>query len=199
MGGTDGGTPGADGRYSVPQVARILGLSERAVRKRIEAGTLDGVRQGEGPWRVALVLGAAPVGGTGGGTAGGTGAVSAASVAEPVEASPQVTPAAIERAVLRTSAQYMGDLRTVLAEVGQVYAGQLAAQRETIAELRRRAEAAETEREALRDELGRLRGAPAMAVPPGAAVMPAAAAGDVPSAAGLWQRLRRLLPGVAGA
>jgi len=90
--------------------------------------------------------------------------------AEPIEAAYRVTPAEIEQAVSRTSAQYMGDLRTMLAEVGKVYEGQLAAKDaaleakdqalaiqtaalgakdETIAELRRRAEAVETERAAL--------------------------------------------------
>ena len=75
-----------------------------------------------------------------------------------------MTPAAIEQAVSRTGAQYLGDLRTMLAEVGKVYAGQLAAKDAalaakdepivtkdhalaahvlTIAELRRRAEVAE--------------------------------------------------------
>ncbi len=79
--------------------------------------------------------------------------------AEPIEAAYRVTPAEIEQAVSRTSAQYMGDLRTMLAEVGKVYEGQLAAKDAalaakdqalaadalTIAELRRRAEVAEAE------------------------------------------------------
>ena len=51
-----GGKGGGNGRYSVSQAARIIGLSERAIRKRIDARTLDAVRQGEGPWRVALTL-----------------------------------------------------------------------------------------------------------------------------------------------
>ncbi len=46
---------------------------------------------------------------------------------EPLEASYRVTPAEIEQAVSRTSAQYMGDLRTMLTEVGKVYEGQLMA------------------------------------------------------------------------
>ncbi len=52
---------------------------------------------------------------------------------EPIEATYRVTPAEIAQAVSRTSAQYLGDLRTMLAEVGKVYQGQLAAQDETIA------------------------------------------------------------------
>jgi hypothetical protein len=84
-------------------------------------------------------------------------------VEEPIEVAYRVTPVEIEQAVRRTSAQYMGDLRTMLAEVGKVYEGQLAAKDaalamqtaalaakdETIAELRRRAEAVETERAAV--------------------------------------------------
>ena len=86
--------------------------------------------------------------------------------AEPIEAAYRVTPAEIEQAVSRTGVQYMADLRTMLAEVGKVYEGQLAAKDETIAakdaaltakdqalaadaltiaELRRRAEVAEEE------------------------------------------------------
>jgi hypothetical protein len=45
-GGTEGGTT----RYSVPQVARLLGISERAVRKRITAGTLSAERTRTGWW-----------------------------------------------------------------------------------------------------------------------------------------------------
>lgn len=43
-------TEGAPTRYSVPQVARLLGLSERAVRKRIDAGTLRAERAGRQWW-----------------------------------------------------------------------------------------------------------------------------------------------------
>jgi len=121
---------------------------------------------------------------------------------EPLEASYRVTPAEIERAVGRTSAQYMGDLRTMLAEVGKVYEGQLAAKDETIvtqrealatqaetvaeqraalAELRCRAEQAEAERD-------RLAATQAAQDAPGAPEVPAAARGDAP---GVWGRLGR--------
>jgi hypothetical protein len=33
-------------RYSVPETARLLGISERAVRKRITAGTLEAHKEG---------------------------------------------------------------------------------------------------------------------------------------------------------
>ena len=125
---------------------------------------------------------------------------------EPIEAAYRATPAAIEQAVSRTSAQYMGDLRTMLAEVGKVYEGQLAAKDETIAakdaalaakdqalaahaltiaELRRRAEVAEAEVARWRQEQDA-----AQAVPegPGAQEAPAESRQDTP---GVWARVRR--------
>ncbi len=47
------GTPAGTARYSVPEVARVLGISERAVRKRITAGTLDAHKEGNA-WVVLL-------------------------------------------------------------------------------------------------------------------------------------------------
>jgi len=110
-----------------------------------------------------------------------------------------VTPAEIEQAVSRTGVQYMGDLRTMLAEVGKVYEGQLAAKDAaleakdqalaadalTIAELRRRAEVAEAEVARWRQEQDA-----AQAVPEGAGAQeaPAKARDDAP---GVWGRLRR--------
>lgn len=67
-GGTNGGTQGEQpepGRYSVPQAARIIGISERGVRRRIEAGTLAAERDGT-RWVVLL---SPELGGTGSGTA----------------------------------------------------------------------------------------------------------------------------------
>ncbi len=61
-----------------------------------------------------------------------------------------MTPAEVERAVERTGVRSVADLRTMLAELREVYEGRDAAQRETIASLRRRAEAAEAEADALR-------------------------------------------------
>ncbi len=40
-------------RYSVPEAARVLGISERAVRKRIDVGTLEAVKDGRA-WSVLL-------------------------------------------------------------------------------------------------------------------------------------------------
>ena len=114
---------------------------------------------------------------------------------EPIEAAYRVTPAEIERAVSRTSAQYMGDLRTMLAAVGKVYEGQLAAkdqtigtQAEMIAELRHRAEQAEAERD-------RLAAAQAVPAAPGATEEASGTGSRGESAAGFWARVRRVFGG----
>ncbi len=117
-----------------------------------------------------------------------------------------MTPAEIEQAVARTSAQYMGDLQTMLVEVGKVYEGQLAAQQETIAELRRqRNEDREREREALaeranlRERLAQAEMARTHAAQgPESTEVPGAGdttPGTYRPAQGLWQRLRRALGG----
>ena len=85
-----GGTNGTEGRYSVPQTARLLGISERAVRKRITTGTLSAELSPHG-WLVDLpaVLEAVP-----GGTNGGTGAVPSEPAryqVPPVDTSPAAT------------------------------------------------------------------------------------------------------------
>jgi hypothetical protein len=46
--------PGGTAWLSVPQAARHLGLSERAVRKRIAVHALPAQRDGRGPWRVRI-------------------------------------------------------------------------------------------------------------------------------------------------
>jgi multidrug efflux pump subunit AcrA (membrane-fusion protein) len=110
-----------------------------------------------------------------------------------------VTPTEIEQAVSRTSAQYMGDLRTMLAEVGKVYESQLLAkdqtittqadmlalQTETIAELRRRAEVAEAEVLRQRQEQEATQAAPAGAWAQEAPML------AQEHTAGAWGRLRR--------
>jgi len=111
---------------------------------------------------------------------------------KPIEAAYRVTPAEIEQAVSRTSAQYMGDLRTMLAEVGKVYEGQLAAkeqvittQGETIAELRRRAEVAEA---ALSQQRRAEEAAQAARAVPGVQEAPG---GGQEADPGVWARVRR--------
>ncbi len=186
-----------------------LGLSIEATRKRAQRGTLTGYKF-DGAWYVVL-----PNVQDGQAVAGRTVPTLDRDTVLPdgqdtgqddgqdtIEAHYRVTPAAIEQAVSRTSAQYLGDLRTVLAEVGKVYEGQLAAkdetiatQREALAELRRRAEAAEEERDALRARLA------AATTPrivttggPGTTEAPPAAAStpEVPRPSeGFWRRLRQ--------
>ncbi len=77
-----------------------------------------------------------------------------------------MTPAEVERAVERTGVRSVADLRTMLAELREVYEGRDAAQRETIAALRRRAEAAEAERDELRARLDAAQAAPAASEAP---------------------------------
>ncbi len=48
--------PRGTARYSVPEAARALGISERAVRKRIVAGTLPAEKEGS-RWVVFLPAG----------------------------------------------------------------------------------------------------------------------------------------------
>ena len=140
----------------IGEAAQQLGLNVDAVRKRIKRGTLPAYKEDE-RWYVALdgvLPGVQPAASY---PAGSPVQDAVQDDQPPIEAAYRVTPAAIEQAVSRTSAQYMGDLRTMLAEVGKVYEGQLAAKDAalaakdqalaadalTIAELRRRAEMAE--------------------------------------------------------
>ena len=121
---------------------------------------------------------------------------------EPIEAAyTAATPVQVERAIEATATRYMTDFAMlydrISAEVGQVYEGQLAAkdqaiafQQETIAELRRRAEAAERERDELRAQ-----SAPA---PPSEAptiLVTTEAPEPQRPAQGFWQRLRRVFGG----
>jgi len=126
--------------------------------------------------------------------------------AEPIDAAYRVTPVEIEQAIERTGQKYMTDMAAlydrISGEVGRLYEGQLAAKDETIAtqraalakteqalaadalaiaELRRRAEQAEAER----DRLAATQATPAA---PGAQEASAAAQGDAP---GVWGRLAR--------
>lgn len=146
-----GGTNGGTGRYSVPQAARYLGISERAVRKRIQTGSLAAERDGR-QWVVFLpaVPGAAP-GGTEGGTSGGTGA----EPAEPIEAGYRVTPAELEQAIARTGERYVADIAALYDRVEASYREIIDAKDQTITELRRRADDAEHERDQLRERLER--------------------------------------------
>jgi excisionase family DNA binding protein len=117
--------PGGTAWLSVPQAARHLGISERAVRKRIAAQTLPAQRDGGGPWRVRV-------------------RTTGAAVPEP----PEVGTTAPDAAPGGTGALVTAgdDWRAVLAAKDQVIAAQAAtisAQAQTIAALlATRAEAA---------------------------------------------------------
>ena len=120
--------PGGTVWLSVPQAARHLGISERAVRKRIAVHSLSAQRDGRGPWRVRV------------GTTG-------AAVPEPPEVGttePDGVPASGALATVGA------DWRAVLAAKDQVIAAQAAtigAQAQTIAALlATRVEAAGQER-----------------------------------------------------
>ena len=225
------------GPLTVPEAARALGISERAVRKRITAGTLratprgrsfdvylpgpvpgatgpEGPEQdrstgGQGPEPVAHPRPPSGPGPEPGPTSShaetgeslpasgpepaprGTG-TGPEPGPEPIEARFRVTPAEIERAVERTGARYVADMETILARVGHVYEGQLAAQRETIAELRRRAEAAEAERDALRASLETVQAAPVAPEAPTVLIVEADSRTHRPP---WWRRLLRRLRG----
>ncbi len=102
--------------YSVPEAARLLGISERAVRKRIATGALDADREGNGPWQVRLgVAGAVPVG-TGGGTEDGT----SSGQAEPIEGLyTTLHPPSVALVPLAAVADQLQAFADRLAEVGE--------------------------------------------------------------------------------
>jgi excisionase family DNA binding protein len=108
--------PGGTVWLSVPEAARHLGISERAVRKRITAHTLPAERDGRGPWRVRI------------GTTG-----------EAVPEPPEVGTTASDTATIPGALATVGDdWRTVLAAKDQVIAAQattISAQAQTIAAL----------------------------------------------------------------
>ena len=168
------GQPTGERQDGIPiaDAAALLGLSAEAVRKRIQRGTLDGHKRA-GHWFVVIERQDGPSGRQDAVRTERQDSSGQPPAGAPVEAAYRVTPAEIEQAVSRTSAQYMGDLRTMLAEVGQIYEGQLTAkdetiatqrevlatqtervaeQQATIAELRRRAEVAEAELSRRREE-----------------------------------------------
>ncbi len=198
------------GPVSVPAAAQALGISERAVRKRIHAGTLRA--QPFGRSFMVWLLDDSPAAGPEPGPAPRPehGPVPGP---EPIEAAYRVTPVEIEQAIERTGQKYVTDMAAlydrISAEVGKLYEGQLAAKDETIAtqraalvtkdqaltadalalaELRRRAEVAEAARD-------RLTAAQAVQDGPGT---PEAPTPDNPSgisSAGFWARVRRVFGG----
>ena len=173
---------GSDQRLTVPQVARLLGISERGVRDKIERGQLRAEKEGK-RWIVLLPPDDAEVRGS----VSGSGAVADAVVGGS-------TPAEVERAIEATAGRYMADFAglydRISAEVAERYEQTIAAKDETIAELRRRAEVAEVARDALR--------AQASPQPPSATPTPGAH-NDTPEApggtGGFWGWVRRAFGG----
>ncbi len=197
-GATPGATPNPeeDRWLTAMEVAALIGKSERTARtwvaeRGIPARAGRPERWSEHAIRIHLQNPRGNIGATPGAipeTAPGQ----SGKPSKPIEAAYHVTPAAIEQAVSRTSAQYMGDLRTMLAEVGKVYEGQLAAkeqvittQGETIAELRRRAEVAES---ALSPQRQAEEAAQAVREAPGVQEAPG---GGQEADPGVWARVRR--------
>lgn len=132
--------PNGTDRYSVTEAAALLSISERAVRKRIAAGTLHAERIG-GRWRIHFDREPEPDS-----TSTGT----KPEPSEPLEARYQVTPAEIEQAIERTGRQYTSDLHSMFEQLDALYRDQIDAKDALIDELRRRAETAEAERDRLR-------------------------------------------------
>jgi len=165
--GQDTGTPLVD-------AATIMGTTPAALRKRLQRGSVPGYKRA-GQWFV-LVDSALPTGSPRAGHGQDT--------AREAVVSPQI----VEQAITRTGQQYSADLRAMLGELRAVYEGQLAAKEETIAELRRRAEAAEAERD-------QLTAAQAAQDGPGAteALTPDNPSGE--ASAGFWARVRRVFVG----
>lgn len=155
----------------MPEVARLLGISERGVRDKIERGQLRAEKDGK---RWMVLLPAAATTATDAVASGSTSGSGAVARSEPVEVHYRVAPAELEQAIERTGGKYVADMQTMFDRVGRLYEAQLAAKDETIrakdasltakdgqlaataemiAALRWRAEAAERERDTLRGQL----------------------------------------------
>ena len=201
--------PEGDKLLTADKVAALLSVSVRTVRRYADSGRLAPVRLGRSvryrlPDVERLIAEGGDTSGQDGDAPQRTRADStsewsggATSGQDTIAPAYSVTPAEVERAIARTGQQYTADLGTMLAELREVFAGQVAAQQETIAaqaatiaELRRRAEVAEHERDALRVQ--------ASPQPPGAETPPPAPEDTrvAPGGAGgFWQRVRRALGG----
>ena len=116
---------GQDTGTPLVDAAALMGTTPAALRKRLQRGSVPGYKR-EGHWYV-LVDSALPTG------------------------SPRVAHGQ-DTALARTDDRRAADLAAVLDRVAAVYEAQIAAQAETIAELRRRAESAEAELSHRREE-----------------------------------------------
>ncbi len=209
------------------EAARVLGISERAVRKRIQVGTLKAspvgrsydvwlpALHGPGPEQDRPTSGPGPVPAEP--STGPTDPARDASSGpsgpgpEPIEAAFRSSSGAVVSDAARLQLAAIRDewLAPLVERIGALerengdLTGQLvaradvlAAKDETIAALRRRAEAAEGERDALRLRLAEAAVPPVVVVAAqDATETPPATTSTPPSAQGLWTRLRRTLRG----
>ena len=139
--------PQAPRAVSARDAARIVGVNERTIRRWIRAGVLPAVRDGAA-YRIDLdELHRTAVGQRTPDSAADTPHQAPQGTPQQpdiIEARYRVTPAEIEQAVERTGERYVADMASMFDRVDGLYRAQLDAKDETIAELRRRAEAAES-------------------------------------------------------
>ena len=91
-----------DNAIAIAEAAELLGLSQEAVRKRIQRGTLAGMKEG-GHWFV--LMDRQDVRTSGRQDDGRTGRQDA----PPIEGAYRVTPAEVEKAIERIGARYVAD------------------------------------------------------------------------------------------
>jgi excisionase family DNA binding protein len=199
VGAVPGGATDGEIRCSVPRAARLLGISERAVRKRIAAGTLRAEPFGRS-YRIWLPEDAPPPGPE-------PGPEPIEATFRPTGASVAVSPAAYAQ-LEAIRDRWLAPLVETIAEQAQQI-GRLDAERDVaeqmVHEQRRRAERAEREREQLRRQAEALEAERdrllAEAVHSASPAAPAGTSGAIGAGEGwedpepLWRRLWRSIKG----
>ncbi len=212
------GTDITIGPLTVAEAAALLGVEPRTVIKYRQQGKIRGEKQGKA-WHLWLAqtfidTTHAERSGTRSGMDPEQQTARSGTHSASIEAAYRVTPVEIEQAIERTGQKYVTDMAAlydrISAEVGKLYEGQLAAKDETIvtqraalvtkdqalaadalalAELRRRAEQAEAERD-------RLVAAQTAQDALGATEAPTPDDSALGSSPGFWTRVRRVFGGV---
>jgi len=201
------GTDIAIGPLTVAEAAALLGVEPRTVIKYRQQGKIRGEKQGKA-WHLWLAqtfidTTRAERSGSRSGMDPEQQTARSGTHSESIEAVYRVSPTEIEQAIERTGQKYVTDIAAIYdrvsAELGQVYAGQLAAKDETIAT---KEQVIATQREALAtkdqalaaDALAiaelRRRAEEAEAAQDGAGT-PEMSAEAQAAAPGVWGRLRR--------